>query len=103
MNYKELLAVLAPVGVPFACHHWEAPQPPPYGVYFDAGTANFAADDIAYHICKDLTVELYLSQRDEALEEKLEAALTDAGLYWDKTVSYVESLRQYQISYEMEG
>ncbi len=103
MTYQALLDILTPTGIPFTCHHWEQPQPPPYGVYFDTGTHNFAADDIAYQICKNITVELYLSQRDEALEATLEAVLTTAGLYWDKDVTYVPNLRQYQISYEMEG
>lgn len=102
MTYQDMVDLLAKVGVPFAFHHWEQPPLPPYGVYFDSGTNNFPADNIAYHVCRDFVLELYLSQRDEAVEGALERVLTDAGFYWEKETAYVAELRQYQISYEVE-
>ena len=48
MTYQELYDILAQTGLPMALHHWEHPPKPPYGVYYDDYTDNFAADNIAY-------------------------------------------------------
>ena len=32
MTHEQLLAVLAPVGIPWTYHHWDKPPQPPYGV-----------------------------------------------------------------------
>lgn len=102
MTYQELLDILSLSDIPFACHHWEAPPEPPYGVYYDEGTVNLFADDRVYVSIRALTLELYLAQRDESLESGFESLLDEAGLPWEKTVTYIESLRLYQISYETE-
>ena len=47
MNYQELDEILKETGVPFTFHHWENPGPPPYGVYLDDYTENFAADNLS--------------------------------------------------------
>ena len=46
MTYQELYDILAQTGLPMALHHWEHPPKPPYGVYYDDYTDNFAADYI---------------------------------------------------------
>lgn len=102
MNYQDMVDLLAQTNILFAFHHWEKPPIPPYGVYFDPSTNNFSADNIAYQVFKDFVIEIYLSQRDESVEKRVESVLTGAGLYWDKNASYVEELRQYQVTYEVE-
>jgi len=102
VTYAELFDILSLSGIPFAFHHWEAPPDPPYGVYYDNGTSNMFADDQVFLSIRDLTLELYLPQRDEETESRFEALLDAGGLPWEKTVTYVESLRLYQISYETE-
>lgn len=103
MTYQELQALLeGGTGIPFAFHHWEKPPSMPYGVYFDDSTNNFAADDIAYLVVRSFNLELYTRQRDPELEERMEALLDGAGLYWDKYVNYIDSERFFQISYEIE-
>lgn len=102
MTYQELKELLEGAGIPFAFHHWERPPQMPYGVYFDDHTDNFMADNIAYLVVRHVVIELYVRQRDPKLEERLEAVLTGAGLYWDKSATYIDSERFYQISYETE-
>ena len=102
MTYQEISDILSPSDIPFSFHHWESPPDPPYGVYYDEGTSNLFADDLVYVSIRDLTLELYLSQRDEVLESRFETLLDEAELPWEKTITYVESLRLYQISYETE-
>ena len=102
MNYEQLLDILNPTGIPFACHHWEKVPPPPYGVYFNARANNFAADGVTYFIVPHYIVELYIPQRDPVMEGKVERALTNAGIYWDKGAAWVEDLRLFQVYYEFE-
>lgn len=102
MTYQELEQLLAPLGIPFTFHHWEKPPAMPYGVYFDDYTDNFEADDIAYAVIRHFNIELYVRQRDPALEKSLEDILTAADLYWDKDATYIDSERFYQIAYEIE-
>lgn len=102
MSYQDMEVLLAPLGVPFTFHHWEKPPAMPYGVYFDDSTNNFEADDTAYVVIRRFNIELYVRQRDPALERRLEDILTAAGLYWDKDPAYIESERFYQVAYEVE-
>lgn len=102
MTYQEIYDILAQTGLPMALHHWEHPPKPPYGVYYDDYTDNFAADNIAYHTIQHVWVELYAPRRSREAEEKIEAALTGAGLYWDRSSDYIESERLWRTRYEME-
>lgn len=104
MTYRELQDLLeAGAGIPFTFHHWEHPPAMPFGVYFDDSTDNFGADGIAYHVVRRFNIELYTRQRDPELEARIETTLDGAGLFWDKTATYLGGTeRAYQISYEIE-
>lgn len=104
MTYRELQDLLETgAEIPFAFHHWERPPAMPFGVYFDDSTDNFGADGIAYHVVRRFNIELYTRQRDPELEAQIEAVLDGAGLFWDKTATYLgDTERAYQISYEIE-
>ena len=102
MNYQELDKILKTTGLPFTFHHWEHPPKPPYGVYFDDYTDNFAADNMVYVQISHCNIELYSSQRDTEDENKIETVLDEAEIYWDKTRTYIESERLYQTTYEIE-
>lgn len=103
-SYPELHSLLTQgMGIPFAFHHWDAPPPMPYGVYFDDHTENFGADGVVYHVVRPVNIELYARQRDPALEGRMERLLDGAGLFWDKYAEYLgDTERAYQISYEIE-
>lgn len=102
MSYQRLKEPLEGLGIPFAFHHWDRPPQMPYGVYFDDSTDNFEADNIAYVVIRHFNIELYVRQRDQDLEGRMEKILTDADLYWDKDSTYVASERFFKISYEIE-
>lgn len=102
MTYDDLLAVLQPAGLPWAYHHWDAPPLPPYGVYLDDETENFGADDSAYYEITHFRLELYALQRDRTVEQKVEAALDAAHIFWDRETQHIESEGLYQTTYEIE-
>lgn len=102
MTYEELEQLLSPMDIPFTLHHWEKPPAMPYGVYFDDYTENFEADNRVYLVITHFFIELYTRQRDPALETTLEEVLDAAGLFWDRDSTYVDALRAYKTTYEIE-
>lgn len=102
MTFDDLNALLNSTGIPFACHHWEKPRKPPFGVYLSTGTDNFEADNIAYAVIEGAAVELYTVGRDEKSMALIERALDEAEIFWDRDINYIESLRLYQTRYEIE-
>ena len=99
---KQLLTGVLPDKVTYRA--WpvnEAPQLP-YICYFATGSDNFAADNIVYHSATPVRVELYEETKDLTLEGQLEAALTAAGIYWDREETKIDDERCYLIIYEVE-
>lgn len=104
MELKEIVEMLRGLGLPLAYHHFaegESPEPP-FLIYLIPGSHNFSADGIVYFKVKQLDVELYTDKKDIILEEKLEAVLEGRGLFYNKTESYIESEKLYEVLYELE-
>lgn len=103
MTHEELLAVLRPTGIPWAYHHWEDPDPPPYGVYLDQADDPFYADDRTYFYSRAVRLEVYSLERDPALDDKVRDALDQAGIsYAVDDYVYIESEGLYETIFEFE-
>lgn len=102
MTYDELLALLAPVGIPWACHHWDAPPAPPYGVYLSGPYDPFQADDQNYYNARQIRLEIYSPVRDPDLDARVEEALTGANIPYDADFEYLESEGLYETIFEIE-
>nr|DAL51021.1 MAG TPA_asm: tail completion protein [Caudoviricetes sp.] len=102
MTLEEIRKLLEATGIPFAYHHWEAPPALPYGVYLDPYSNNFGADDTVYLQVAHIQIELYADERDLDAETKIEAALTAAGIYYERETSYIQEQRLYETMYEIE-
>lgn len=57
---------------------------PPFMVYISETPDLTGADNIVYHLQHKFRVELYTEKKEGALEEQLEALLTDNELYFSK-------------------
>ena len=104
MTAKEAAAMVAETGLPTAYHHFaegQAPEPP-FVVYLFPGTDNFAADGQVYFKVNELDVELYTDKKSPALEDRLEGILDAHGLFYQKSESWIESEKMYEVLYEME-
>ena len=104
MTLNEIATLLRGLGLPLAYHHFaegEAPDPP-FLVYLSPGSDNFAADGRVYFKVTQIDIELYTDMKDPALEERLESLLDGAGLFYEKTESFIESERLYEVLYELE-
>lgn len=104
MELHEITSMLAGLGIPLAYHHFaegESPAPP-FLLYLSPGSDNFSADGRVYLKVTQLDVELYTERKDPELEARLEAVLDAAGLFYNKTESYIDSEKLYEVLYEME-
>lgn len=104
MTKTEIANMLKSLKLPIAYYQFpngEAPQLP-YIVYYYPYSDNFSADNSVYQRADELNVELYTENKNFTLEEAIESLLDENGFFWQKSESYIESERMYQISYEME-
>lgn len=104
MTLEQIAAILATTTLPVTYRAWpvgEAPQLP-WIAYIETGSDNFAADGIAYGLIKTVDIELYTKAKDPATEALVEKALTDAGIFWQKTETYIEGEAALEIVYEIE-
>ena len=102
MELQELKERLEQTGFPVAYYSFpenEAP-PLPFICYLVTGSDNFAADGVVYAKALQIQIELYTREKDLQAEESVEAALSE--FVWNKTESYIDSEKCYQIAYEIE-
>lgn len=63
---------------------------------------NFSADGIVYQAINELDIELYTDRKDLEAEKKVEAVLREHGFFYEKTETYLESEKMFEVLYEME-
>lgn len=104
MRSEELKGILRTSGLPVAYRAFPERQAPPlpFICFQETGSHNTGADGIVWHSAKRIDVELYTDHKDPEAEEKLETALTAAGIYFESYETYIDSEKMYQITYEIE-
>ena len=101
MNEATLKALLEQSGYPVAYHQFKTPLTPPYLVYLFTGTDNMGADNRVYHHEPSYQVELYTLAKNPAAEQAVEALLNSQDIYWEKSETYIQSEKLYQVVYEI--
>ena len=104
MTFEEIVIMLSGTGLPFAYHHFaegESPDPP-FLIYLSPGSHNFGADGGVYFKVNMLDIELYTDKKDPDAEALVEDVLDAAGIFYDKTETYIEEENLYEVLYEME-
>lgn len=104
MTEQEVLKMIKTTGLPVAYHHFGEGQEPdlPYLVYLYPGSNNFSADGSVYRDVNQLDIELYTEKKDLNAEKKLETVLKEHGFFYEKTETYLESEKMFEVLYEME-
>lgn len=102
MTLTELTDLLKSTGIPVTYYAWPENQAPqlPFICYLTPGSNNFAADGMVYYPVTQVNVELYTKIKSPETEAKVEEAL--ASIFWDKSETYIDSEKCYQIVYEIE-
>ncbi len=101
---EELLQILSETQIPFAYHHFaegESPEPP-FICYLLPGSNNFSADGKVYYKINEVHIELYTDLKDLAVEQQLEDVLDKHGIFYNKSETWIESEKLYEVLYTFE-
>ena len=101
---EELLQILNETQISFAYHHFaegESPQPP-FICYLLPGSNNFSADGKVYYKINEVHIELYTDLKDLAVEQQLEEVLDEHGIFYNKSETWIESEKLYEVLYTFE-
>ena len=103
MTLDAFAVLLDGVGIPTAYRAFKGDKAPPlpFQCWLYLNDEAFAADGVAYFSTRRVQIELYTKYVDFALEQKLEGVLTKAGLFFTKSMEYIESEGCYQGLYEL--
>ena len=104
---EALVSIIKGIGIPYAYDHFaegEAPDPP-FLCYLLPGSGNFSADGRVYCKISRVRLELYTDLKDLSAEQRVEEALDAAAVFYNKTETWIESEKLYEVlySFEMEG
>ena len=104
---ERLVSIIKEMGIPYAYDHFaegEAPDPP-FLCYLLPGSDNFSADGKVYHKISEVRLELYTDFKDLPSEQRVETALDAAGIFYNKTETWIGSEKLYEVlySFDMEG
>ncbi|MCD7750403.1 MAG: hypothetical protein LUI10_01450 [Lachnospiraceae bacterium] len=100
----ELLAMMGELDIPSAYHHFaedESPDPP-FICYLLPGSDNFSADGMAYLKVSEVYIELYTDAKDLSAEQAVETVLDAHGIFYDKTETWIDSEKLYEVLYTFE-
>ena len=96
---EKILSILNALGIPYAYDHFaegESPAPP-FICFLCPNSDNFAADGQVYFKINAVHIELYTDKKDPQLEAQVEAVLDQHGIFYDKTETWIESEKLYEI------
>ena len=96
-----LLSMLETTGLPVAYHHFNSPPKPPYIVYLFNDSNNFGADNKVYIKANNYQIELYSAIKDLASEKLIEDLFDENEIYYDKTETFIDKEKLYQVLYEI--
>lgn len=100
----KLLELLNQTDIPFAYDHFaegESPDPP-FICYLLPGSDNFGADGRVYYKINDVIIELYTDSKDLSVEEKIENVLDSFGIFYNKSETWIDSEKLYEVLYQFE-
>lgn len=104
MTFKEIADMVNTIGLPYAYYSFPIGEAPdlPYVVFYYPSSDDFAADNQNYIPVTNVNLELYTENKDFSSEQTVENVLKQYGIFYDKTESYIDSERMYQILYEFQ-
>lgn len=104
MTKEEITEMIASIGLPYAYYSFPEKEAPelPYVIYNYPNSDNFGADNRVYARIDALDIELYTANKSPEREAQVESVLNGAGLFWNKTETYINTEHMYEVLYEME-
>ena len=100
----DVVRILEGLQIPFAYDHFaegESPDPP-FICYLLSGSDNFAADGKVYSKVDEVHIELYTDTKTPEIEKSVEDALDAASIFYNKTETWIDSEKLYEVLYIFE-
>lgn len=100
----KLIEIMKEVGILFAYDHFaegESPAPP-FICYLLPSSDNFAADGRVYYKINDVNIEQYTDAKYLSVEQKLEDVLDKYGIFYEKSETWIDSEKLYEVLYQFE-
>ena len=101
---EKITAILEEIGLPFAYDHFaegESPDPP-FICYLIPNSDNFSADGRVYYKINEIHIDLYTDCKDLSAEQKVEAVLDEHGIFYEKSETWIDSDKLYEVLYQFE-
>jgi len=104
MTYKDVATMIGSLKLPYAYYQFPdgTEQEPPFICFLYTDSDDFYADGLNFQAIRPLVIELYTDNKDFSLEAQMEACLLAHGLAYEKTETYIDVERMFQISYSVE-
>ena len=104
MTHEDVMQMLAETEIPFAYDHFaegESPDPP-FICYLIPGRDNFAADGKVYFKMNEVRIEVYTDFKDPSLESRVEDVLDRHEIFYNKSETWIQSEKLYEVMYAFE-
>lgn len=104
MKASEVEKLMKDIGIAYAYYTWPengAPDLPYLCYYFPTGTTE-SADNTVWNGVLALNIELYTARRSTENEAKVEKALADYDLPFERSEIYLSDEHMYEVLYETE-
>ena len=104
MTIENIVEMLQEMNIPFAYDHFaegESPEPP-FICYLIPGSDNFAADGKVYFKMNEVRIEMYTDFKDLDLESRVECVLDGHEIFYNKSETWIQSEKLYEVMYAFE-
>ncbi len=104
MSFDDVMDLIRQMNLPFAYDHFNEGSAPalPFVIFRFPNSNNFSADGKVYQKIDVLNIELYSNKKDPLLETRIERILDAYELFYEKSETFIESEKMYQVLFEME-
>lgn len=104
MTYEQIATMIESMGLPYVYHAFPINGAPslPYIVFNYPNRDDFGADNMNYVHIDNIDIELYTENKDFTLESSIESVLEQNGLFYSKSVMYLQTEHMYEILYEVQ-
>lgn len=104
MTIENIVEMLQEMNIPFAYDHFAEGESPesPFICYLIPGSDNFAADGKVYFKMNEVRIEMYTDFKDLDLESKVEGVLDGHEIFYNKSETWIQSEKLYEVMYAFE-
>lgn len=104
MTTKEVAAMVAEIGVPYAYYQFPegTEQETPFICFFYSYNNDVKADNSNYQKIEHLIIELYTDNKDFDLERRVESVLESHDMVWSREEEWIGSERMLEVVFEMD-